>query len=257
VQAPGDGHETASRNENPVGLFVAWSDHLPRVQRSANVPPPVLVYPTAVQSVADGQDTLVSPELSAGLRVRCSVHRLPFQRSASAPLNPANPTAMQAVGDMQDTPVNQPNRPVPEAWIVQVVPFQRSDSVFRPSPVDPTAMQYVARGHDTADSSGLRPAGLGVDCRFHCRPFHRSASVLYAPERVWYAPTAVQAFRDEQDTPFRSEVTEGFGVGWIDQPAPALAPLVRKVMKAVARLAPRIDDITRSPLDRNLASITA
>jgi hypothetical protein len=45
------------------------------------------------------------------------------------------------------------------------------------------------------------PEGLGVVSIDHALPFHASARVSSAPELSSYAPTAVQALVEVQDTP--------------------------------------------------------
>jgi hypothetical protein len=115
--------------------------------------------PTAVQSLADGHETPVSPELP-GLRRCWTTHLIPFHRSASGLFDLVVPTAVQAVGDEQDTASSQPTRPVPDLWMRQRCPSQRSTIV--PSSVDPTAKQSFARGHDTPINAESTCGTFGV-----------------------------------------------------------------------------------------------
>jgi hypothetical protein len=62
-----------------------------------------------VQAVGVAQDTAVSTvyPMRRALGVRWTAHRTPFQRSASVrPRLAEDPTAVQAVGDVQDTPLS-------------------------------------------------------------------------------------------------------------------------------------------------------
>src|SRR6266436_573480 len=98
----------------PFGLGVAWTDQALPFQPSANgsalVPP--FQLPTASQTDEDVHDTLLRMLLAAplGFGVASSVHVLPFQPSATVVVPPASesyPTAVQMVGDGQDTAVSE------------------------------------------------------------------------------------------------------------------------------------------------------
>jgi hypothetical protein len=98
-------------------------------QSSASVPA-ALLLPTAMQTLADAQDT-ASKEAPAGRRVRMIVQVVPFQDSERAPALLV-PTAMQALAEVQDTPerklaVALPGSGVEE--IVQLVPSKDAASV--------------------------------------------------------------------------------------------------------------------------------
>jgi hypothetical protein len=117
----------------------------------------------------------------AGLRARWTVQFMPFQRSASVPA--ANPTAVQAVTDVQDTLARWPDRLTRRlrvGRIAHLVPFQRSASVTPtpPGPAEvPTAMHRLADEQDTPASELVTDrAGSRVDRMAHLVPFQRSAS---------------------------------------------------------------------------------
>ena len=87
-------------------------------------------WPVAVQALAEVQNT-PSRELSvapAGLGVACVVQTVPFHAAASVPVAEL-PTAVQALGEVQDMPY----KPTPDElgvfWMVQDAPFHRSASV--------------------------------------------------------------------------------------------------------------------------------
>jgi hypothetical protein len=80
---------------------------------------------------------------------------------------------------------------------------------------DPTAVQDLGDGHETASSwLVLALAGVGVRWRAQLRPSHRSASVAPPAD-----PTAVHAIVSGHDTPTSTPPT-GFGVRWIRHLAP-------------------------------------
>jgi hypothetical protein len=73
---------------------------------------------------------------------------------------------------------------------------------------------------------------------------------------VTEVPTAVHAFGDEHDTPFSSDSASGFGVAWIDHPAPVLAldvPLPKTTTEAKTTPMPTARHVT-APRDPNLAN---
>ena len=99
-----------------------------------------------------------------GCGVGCTFHTLPFQRSTNdaqvLPLE--SPTAVQAIGEVQDTPtswVNMAFFTLATGWSVHLTPFQRSANavIFRerrsfPSTENPTATHAVAEVQDTPRS---------------------------------------------------------------------------------------------------------
>ena len=117
--------------------------------------------PTAVQALAEVHDTLLSEAWLGfcGLGVGWMDHEVPSHRSAKVrlpvPKSPANPTAVQALADVHDTP-DSPLFWSPAGlgvgWMDHEVPFHRSASVttlpalFR---YFPTAVQASAAVHDT------------------------------------------------------------------------------------------------------------
>jgi hypothetical protein len=96
-----------------------------------------------------------------------------------------DPTAVQAVLDVHDTPMT-PLPVVPVGlgvvWIDQLVPFHCSANVTSGlEPVlDPTAVQAVLDVHDTPLRLllSVAPVGLGVVWIDQLVPFHRSANVI-------------------------------------------------------------------------------
>ena len=105
----------------------------------------------------------------------------------------------------------------------------------------PTAVQLSAAGHATAARMlNGDPGGLGVGWMRQLLPFHRSASVLCAPDPAKNPPTAVHAEPDRHDTPFRALLAApaGFGVGWTAQPPP---------LRRSASVTPRPDPRTKNP----------
>jgi hypothetical protein len=156
-------HDTLVRllEVTPMGLGVAWIDQVVPSQRSARVLPSA--SPTAVHAVVEVHDTPFSRLLVApvGLGTVWIDQVVPFQRSAKGTMLPAlpraDPTAMQAVAEVHDTPLRSALSVTPMglgvAWTDQVVPSQRSAMV--PSPPEPTltgptAVQAVGEVHDTS-----------------------------------------------------------------------------------------------------------
>lgn len=114
------------------------------------------------------------------------------------------PTAVQAVAELQDTPV----RRMPEGLsgvlvgtTVQLEPFQVSASV--PDIDPPTAMQSVDDAQATEFNQPAPAAGLGVGVMRHPVPLHRSAKggPTGSPPALTLAPTAVHADASAQSTP--------------------------------------------------------
>ncbi len=93
----------------PAWLGVVLIDQLDPFHASAKVTraEALMVDPTAVHAVAEGQDTALStPSLApVGLGVVWTDQLVPFQTSARVPLS-ATPTAVQALADGHDTPLS-------------------------------------------------------------------------------------------------------------------------------------------------------
>jgi hypothetical protein len=177
------------------------------------------------------------------LAVRCTLQRIPFQRSASGePLE--LPTASQNRAVAQDTPSRIELSPssLGDSCIDHLDPFQCSMSgellTQHPDtdqPASPTASQLRAETQETslnelADvSTPGGNLGLGVDCTDQVEPFHRSASVKPPCE-----PTAVHARVDAHEIASRLILRRprGFGTVRADQRDPSQrsisAPLLSK-----------------------------
>ena len=118
MQAVLDVHDTPDRvlYVAPAGLGVPCTLQLVPFQCSANVTQtaPLKYWPTAVQAVLDGHDTLerLLPVARAGLGMLCTVQLVPSQRSANLTKTPELfvywPTAVQAALDEHDTPWSCP-----------------------------------------------------------------------------------------------------------------------------------------------------
>jgi hypothetical protein len=236
VQAVDDAHDTPVSASGAYalvcGLGVGWLAQLRPFQRSANAVQP---DPTAVHAVVDGHETPISSPVGTptGSVADWIVQAVPFQRSTSgvSPIvSPGTlvPTAMQALRDGHATPLKL--LPGPTAgWgvggIDQRLPSHRSVSGSGPpaTVTDPTALQAFAEAQDTLLSwPPVDRAGSTVGWIDQALPSQRSLSGLAAPATV-YAPTAVQASGDVQDTPARRVLVEPAGsvVGWIDQRLPS------------------------------------
>ncbi len=126
----------------PVTLGVVCAVQVVPFHTSANVRPVLLVFveePTAVHAVVDVQDTpvrelLVAP---AGAGVGRMVQVVPFHDSTSCigllGTVKYRPTAVQAVADVQDTPLREllvAPAGLGVVWMVQVVPFHTSTNVL-------------------------------------------------------------------------------------------------------------------------------
>jgi hypothetical protein len=182
---------------------------------------PELEFPTAMQAVADVQDTPTSsPPPRRGLGVAWMVHLLPFHPSARVFALGVKgleaPVAMHVVVDVQATPLR---KPLPwgglgAAWIDQRVPFHRSAS--GPPPDPPTAVHADAEVQDTPFRAPPLDR-LGVGWISQRLPFHRSARAVTAPDLLAVAPTASQADDDTQDTPTKllHAAPRGLGTGWM------------------------------------------
>src|SRR5947209_11890969 len=105
-----------------------------------------------------------------GVATACSLQRVPFQRSISAKEVLSVPTAMQALAEVQATPVSLPEGDNPLVWICQSEPFHRSASGVLSAL--PTATHSETEAHDMYASPTTEWAGsLGVFCNDHRRPF--------------------------------------------------------------------------------------
>src|SRR5215469_7306481 len=136
---------------------------------------------------------------------------------------------MQAVAEPHEIAANQePTEPAGACvtWTRQLVPFHRSASgtlVLGLSPSAPPAVQAAAEVQDTARNSlPIDPAGRAVAWMLQAVPFHRSASEVLLPWASVWAPTAVQARAEVQETAKNplSGWPAGLGTGWIFQLAP-------------------------------------
>jgi hypothetical protein len=134
---------------------------------------------------------------------------------------------VHAEGEEHETPLKK--SPVPSVpggvtadCTVQVVPFQRSAS--SPISVVPTAVQAEAEVHETAFNVYPGLCELGDGCRVHVVPSHRSATVPSGLNELSATPpTAVHAFAEVHDTPFRELIgaPAGVGIGWMLQLFPS------------------------------------
>jgi hypothetical protein len=88
---------------------------------------------------------------------------------------------------------------------------------------EPIAVQAVAAGQDTLNSSLSAVGELGVDCTAQVFPFQRMATVasLCGGVVAIRSPTAVHAAGEEHDTAFSSlDSVCDSGVGWTRQVFP-------------------------------------
>ena len=163
--------------------------------------------PTAVQEVADVQDTPVSwlPCVVLGLGVGWTVQAEPSHASATVPssklLLATSPTASQELAVMQETLAREVLTGPGTAWAVHEVPFHATAA--GPVFVAPTASQEVADRQEIEETS-LSPGTGGPDD--HEVP----SQIPTCPE-----PAARQKLVLVQDTmPIVS------GGAWIDQDVP-------------------------------------
>jgi hypothetical protein len=154
------------------------------------------LYATAVQAVADGQET---PDMMVYVRLMVGwiAQVAPSHRSAT-------------VADLWMQGCWKQLQVVPN-WHCH--PFQA-----------PTAVQPVAAVQDTLDrklKAVLTPVGIGLGVGWidQVVPFHCSASVVWLVP-VPLCPTAEHALAAVQDTPERVPPPVGFAVGWITQVVP-------------------------------------
>ena len=199
------------------------TDHLLPFQDSTRVPLAGGVTrwcePTAVQAVAETQDTLARSALRTFCGLGATDQVLPFQISVigfslAVQHAPKWPTAAQNAAVTQETPNRKLTWPVPGlglGTIDQAVPFQVSisvrydDRLLGDAADHPTAVQALADTQETPCSSS-RPALLGLGTIDQAVPFQRSTRVLgstrvlagsfLAPE-----PTAIHDAADRQVTP--------------------------------------------------------
>jgi hypothetical protein len=189
--------------------------------------PLVSISPTAVQAVVAVHDTLLRlKELPlVGLGVDWIDQLVPSQCSANveALLPPtADPTAVQAVVEVQDTALRWVVVELGVVGIVQPVPSQRCTNAPRESP--PTAVQAVLEVHDTAVSSDcVAPLRFGVNWIDQLLPSQRSANIPWLPPTK-ACPTAVHAVVEVHDTATRLVVLVGLAVGSIVQLVPSQRP---------------------------------
>src|SRR5215470_17935429 len=136
---------------------------------------------------------------------------------------------MQTVAELHDIPANpEPIDPAGAgvAWTRQLAPFHRSANgtlVPEWSRLAPPAVQAVAGVQDTARNSlPIDPASPGVAWMLQPVPFHRSASGVVVPWIPVWAPTAVHARAEVQETAKNplSGWPAGLGTGWIFQLVP-------------------------------------
>ncbi len=134
---------------------------------------------------------------------------------------------MHAVADVHDTPLNCAPGTSGVDWIDHVLPFHTSVSVGLAVAVTvlPTAMQNEGEAQETPAIVTKRvPGGFGVLRTDHAVPFHRSASVTWAPVRSIRCPTAMQTLAEVHDTDASPpSLTSGFGVGWMAHEDPVRA----------------------------------
>jgi hypothetical protein len=174
------------------------------------------------------------------------VQRMPFQRSASgtsAPLVPADPTAVQAVAEVHDTPVRllfwAPGGGG-VAWVAHLAPSQRSARLTLtplPPSKDPTAVQAVADGQETAERLLFwTPVGLGVARTAQPERSQCSAKVTSRPLGLCQEPVAAHAVVDGQDTARRLLLCAPDGLGVVS--AAQLVPFQRSAKAIEARPLP-------------------
>ena len=189
VQPEGDVHDTPVRKPPPGGLGVVWIRHLVPFQRSARMLP-LAELPTAVQAERDVHDTPFRKPPRPGLGVAWMCHLVPFHCSASVTgawdLLVVNPTARHAEREVHDTQLRKLDAApggLGAAWVLHVVPFDRSTTTAG-DPFGlayPTAMQAVAEVH-VRPIRRSAPAGLVVAWLLHVEPSQTSARVRKAPE---------------------------------------------------------------------------
>src|SRR6266700_3252878 len=181
---------------------VDWIVHPTPSHRSARRYAPRLLNenPTEVQAEDDEHDT---PHRDAnptpgGLGLVWRLHAAPSHRSTRVCTVPAalcvSPVAVQAEGEMQDTPLRKlctAPAGLGVGWMVHAVPSHRSISgvLFEP----PTATQFEPDRHATPASwPDAAPVGSAVCWMVHAVPSHPSPRVTALPALSPFVPTAMQ-----------------------------------------------------------------
>jgi hypothetical protein len=194
--------------------------------------------PTAVHAVGPRHDTPLrpSPWVDEVFGLGTIDHPDPSHDSIKVPPGTVSadalPTAVQADGELQDTP----NRAL--SWVGEVLglatmdhtePFHDSISVCSvnaPMLYMPTAKQADGPLHDTPYRALLKADGtLGLARMDHTEPFHDSVSVFVevpAEVLVLSAPTAVHADGELHDTASNTSLSVGdvLGLGTMDHTEP-------------------------------------
>src|SRR5215468_3674740 len=196
----------------PEGTAAACTVHLVPFQRSASgtsLLEPLTKSPTASHAFAAVHDTVLSwlvvdPD---GCGVVLRAHFVPFQCAANGNWCPEpsvkNPTAMHALVAGHDTLIRKlwtAPAGLGVDWTVQVVPFQRSASVFSEPPLatSPTAVHTFAPLHDTP--LRLLFDALGVVPTVQNLPFQVSTTASKTLPLSSSPPTAAQKLVDGHDT---------------------------------------------------------
>jgi hypothetical protein len=161
----------------PTGFGGSWIDQVEpfHASASAKVSVPLLYEPTAMHAVDDVHATWLSCEVVAppGFGVVWTDQLEPSHVSASVTVlvpSKYEPTAMQAVEDVHDTPLSDSGRPTfGGAWFVHVDPFLLSARrvVAAAFVVAPTAMQKppLPVTHETALKFHVfAPGSSAVSC---------------------------------------------------------------------------------------------
>ena len=238
--------ETPSRTLKALGLGVGWMTHIAPFHDSANVlvAPLTCAEPTAVQEVADTQETLVNELYVAplGVGVGSIDQAVPFHCSArvispeqNPPLHPvsAEPTPVHAVGDVHDMPLRTlalDPLGFGVGWIDQALPSHTSARVFvvqkglQFTSEEPVAIHDVAAVHDTAlNRLALAPFGLSDGPIVHAVPSQRSASGTGIPVWLSERPTAMHAVLETHETAASAlgAAPLVLGIDWIDHALPS------------------------------------
>ena len=166
----------------------------------------------------------------------------------------ADPTPMQAVPDVHETPDNEPYTD----WMLQALPSHDSTKAEGPPKpnTDPIAMQAEAVLHEIEVMERIEaPVGFGVGWINQLVPFQTSARVM-APVPLSCVPTASHAVREVHDTASSEAFAkpEGFTVDILDQAdpfhlSPKVAPLPASLMKLPTAMQPVLEG-HETPLSR-------
>ncbi len=196
---------TPDRLSASVGdsLGLGTSVHVVPFHVSASVRPgftPSLNVPTAWQNELPTQETpervLLAPLASDPSGLETIDHAVPFHCSTSVEVELApslSPTATQSAGSLQETPRSSLSVDAAGAGVSTIVhdePFHCSTrgTVVDPLCADPTAMQSVLLGQDTAKNwDAVAEGGSGALTVSHAAPFHCSIRIESST-----APTAAQ-----------------------------------------------------------------